>query len=141
MRKLKKRLLILLSLVLLIGGGYGAYKLYRRHILVKHWDSITIGMSQEAVKELLGSPDIIYVRQDVDAKDKVGTIVDIIFLDSALEKWAYGRRWLFEFHAQFPFVKRVREGLLKPEPDDHVIYFSPSGRVVKKVYPYGSAKK
>ena len=105
-------------------------------LLKDRWANVHVGMSKGEVKSLLGEPDDIYSAGSGQSNSLFGTMFDNWLFDSFLEKWAYGNRRTFDFQRQFPYIVFAMDGLMTPEANDYVIYFSKDGKVVKKKYPY-----
>jgi hypothetical protein len=107
-----------------------------RHCLEREWAQVRLGMSKSEVESVLGTPANVYCAASLQTGSFVESLVTGWLFDSFLEKWAYGRRGLFEIQRAFPFISPAFDGFLAPEDDDYVLYFSAEGRVVKKVHPY-----
>jgi len=104
------------------------------------WESVKIGMSKADVEALLGTPQNVYPVQAVQSDSDLGTVVMGIIFESYVERWAYGRRRSLTLLREFPFVCPALDGFMMPEDEDYVLYFSPTGEVIKKVHPYHSKK-
>ena len=102
----------------------------------RHWAQVKPGMSKAEVQALLGTPADDYPAGAPQSGSILGNILGDMILDSFSEKWAYGRRRLIAFQPQFPFVGLAFDGLLMPEDEDYVVYFSAQGKVLKKAHPY-----
>ena len=92
------------------------------------WNRVQVGMSKAEVEALLGEPNSVYGPGN-------SLLLNWLF-DDTLEKWAYGHRRSLTTQASFPYIGVPLDGLLNPEAQDHVVYFSKDGMVVKTVYPY-----
>jgi len=135
----RRRLLTiaLLLLATVVGGTYCIREIWWAQFQ-ENWEKVKEGMSKTQVQDLLGSPEEIYSSGAVQSNSLLDGLLVNSLLDSILERWAYGQRRLVTTSSAFPYVELVFDGVWGPEDDDYVIYFSPAGKVVRKVYPYRS---
>ncbi|HEV8070923.1 MAG TPA: hypothetical protein VGP76_24635 [Planctomycetaceae bacterium] len=124
---LRKRpmLITLIAVGLLIGVAW-----HRTSTFEDRWAKVHNGMSKEQVRRILGEPDQTYAAE--------GGLIGSLIFDTSYEKWAYGRRRMIALQSTFPFVDIPWDGFMGPEHADHVVYFSKSGDVAKKRFPYRS---
>lgn len=92
-------------------------------------------MSKDEVRRILGAPNAIYPADSFKSDSVLGTIVANVLFGSTHERWAYGRRRLLAIEPTFPFVGPALDGFLEPKDEDHVIYFSNDGSVLRTKSP------
>jgi hypothetical protein len=109
---------------------------YRHRTFEVRWAKVQFGMSKDEVRQLLGEPDQSYSPGSVQSDSLIASFIGNWLLDTSYERWAYGERRLFAFGPTFPYVNLAWDGLIFPENQDHVVYFTSEGKVLKKKYPY-----
>lgn len=96
-------------------------------------------MSREEVRRLIGAPDSEY-----GSALKQPTITSALFvsfvIDARYERWAYGHRRLLKTNSEFPWIVLALDGLLGPENDDYVVYFSDDGLLMRTAHPNRTPK-
>jgi hypothetical protein len=136
-----RRITIIVVLVLVLALILAVIRWHSEGRIERRWARVQVGMSADEVRNLLGSPDDVYLAAQGQSGSIVGDLLGMWLFDSYLEKWAYGRRTLADrapILSEIDFFRsEVDTGsMLAPKDNDYVIYFSADGKVVRKVHPY-----
>ena len=102
----------------------------------ERWHAVRLGMTSVEIESLLGRPSNIYPAGGVTSDSISGVLIGNLLFDSYYEKWAFGKRRVFNVAPTFPYCMPSMDGMILPERDDYVLYFDTNGNVVKKSHPY-----